>query len=489
VSHEPTTPEPVATEPATPALQPIDLLLGEGSPAEQTALRAQNQIDPTAMFAMADTVALVETLRQVQIEPSARYAGLLADVMQRASHRVQPQRSWRGPLVALLAASVTFAVLWWLDPLRAPEAPGPVGPVAQGTAPAKTTHDAAATASPSAWESTVERLRRRLAFESAHLQTAFDESLAGPPASAVRWLESRNALVELQQEHERNGDAAVRQSALVDQGNLAAIDDRVQELARTIAERLGQAPERQTVAQRATAVQALLAAGAGDAARRTAIDLGARWLASALPSASGPDQALALAALVEVAAVTGDHREFVAAQGQRFLQAMLEPDGDVWSSHLPEMLGPKAAPWAIAETSRMLVRLPGLVGDEGRCHIVRKLMLGQLWDRRDRGDTGAELSVAILFGSGDLLDQTKRTDLELLLRRWSALHLVPDFVTVRQLLWAVPPGRVRFADLQRELRQLSTCPAPDELQQLAAFCLCLATNYAAFPGSRSKRSG
>ncbi|MBL8752112.1 MAG: hypothetical protein JNK15_02320 [Planctomycetes bacterium] len=488
MTQDPTTSEPAATAATPQPLQAIDLLLGEGSAAEQRELRARNQSDPTAMFAMADTVALVEALRQVQVEPSARYAGLLADVVQRAAHRVRPVRSFRGPLVALLAASVTFAVLWWFDPLHQAPAPGPDAPIAQGGGKELAPGPVKATP-PTLLDDTVERLRRRLAFESPHLQAAFDESLAGAPSSATQWLESRNALVELQQEHERNADPGVRQAALFDQGNLAAIDLRAQELARTIAARLVQSPERHRIAEHAAAVQALLAAGPGDADRRAAVDLGASWLASALPSLHGTDQVLALAALVEVAAVTGNHRELVAAEGQRFLLAMLEPDGDVWSRHLPEILGPKAAPAAIAEASRMLVRLPGLGGDEGRCHVVRKLMLGQLWDRKSRGDGSAELSVAILFGSGDLLDQHKRTDLELLLRRWSAQSLVPDFVTVRQLLWAVPPGRLRFADLQRELRQLSTVAAPDDLQQLAAFCLCLATNYAAFPGGRGKRAG
>ena len=42
------------------------------------------------------------------------------------------------------------------------------------------------------------------------------------------------------------------------------------------------------------------------------------------------------------------------------------------------------------------------------------------------------------------------------------------------------PGSRGHTRIQRELRQLAVMPAPTALQDRAAFCLCLATNYAGF---------
>ncbi len=477
-----TPPEDTATSEVVPALAPIDMLLGEGSDAEQRELRHQLQQDPAAMFAMADAVALVEQCRSLRIEPSLRYAGKLADVVHRASHRAgrQPRR-WREPLLGWLAATVTFAVLWHLDPL-ARTAGSDTPAVTAGGASHPHSPLQAPAASPSDWESTIDRMRQRLAMESTpHLREALEQGLAGPADPLAHWLDPRNALVHLQLEHERRGDAAVRQAALVDQGSLAAIDDRAQVLADAVAGRLPGELRTATVADVATAVRALLAAGPGDLVRQTARQQGTDWLVKCVPSLRGSDLVLALSALAEASAVGGQLHDVVSAEGRRFLDQVLQPDGETWSRWLPELLGPNVSAAVLAEGNRLLLRLPGFGCDSARCHLVRQLVLGQLRQRRALGDSGPEVLAAMVYGSGDLLTASERTELESQARRWQAVHLVPDFGTVRQLLWSVAPGEIGFARLQGEMRLLSVGASPTELQPLAAFCMCLATNYAAFP--------
>ena len=65
---------------------------------------------------------------------------------------------------------------------------------------------------------------------------------------------------------------------------------------------------------------------------------------------------------------------------------------------------------------------------------------------------------------------------------WKPARLAPDFATVQQLAWGQTPGSRGYTRLQGELRQLTVLPSPSKLHESAAFCLCLATNFAGHVG-------
>jgi hypothetical protein len=187
--------------------------------------------------------------------------------------------------------------------------------------------------------------------------------------------------------------------------------------------------------------------------------------------------------------VTGEHQDVVTAQGERLVALVLQVDGDNWRRWLPELLGPKVRAGVLAEANRVLTRLPAFRVDAGRCAIVRQLLLAPLRDRRDAGEDSPELVAAMLYGSADLLAEAERDRLELQLRLWQPAHLVGDFSTVQQMAWALEPGRRGFTHLQADLRQLAVVEDPQALGKRAAFCMCLATNYAAFPGGLLPKLG
>ncbi|MCK5941629.1 MAG: hypothetical protein KAI24_06655, partial [Planctomycetes bacterium] len=95
-----------------------------------------------------------------------------------------------------------------------------------------------------------------------------------------------------------------------------------------------------------------------------------------------------------------------------------------------------------------------------------------------------EVLAAMVYGFGDLLDEgrNERDRLAWALQRWKPARLAPDFATVQQIAWSLAPGSRGHTRMQRELRQLAVLPAPESLRDRAAFCLCLATNYAGFVG-------
>ena len=100
-------------------LQPIDLLLQQGSADELAALRQRVADDPLLALEVADTVALVESFRQVEVTPSARYAAGLQDLVRRAELRLSPRRSTpraRDLLWVAAAAVLTWGALAWAAP-------------------------------------------------------------------------------------------------------------------------------------------------------------------------------------------------------------------------------------------------------------------------------------------------------------------------------------------------------------------------------------
>jgi hypothetical protein len=489
--------ETVSLEP-----QPIDIVLGQTAAGVRDAWTAAATNDPTAMVAMAETVALVERCRQLQVTPSPRYGVGLAAVVARAERAQRlrlPVARMAGPWLAAAAAAVTFVVLFTTDPLRrrpttlAALEPGrvatPVAAAIVGAEPIRNVREVA-------WQSAVEQMRSRLQLEpSPHLVDALELGLVPPVDRLSRWLDSRNSLTLLRLDHELRASAELRREALRRQGGLPAADARVQQLATMMAGDLPTAMEQvdngacdlPTVA---LVVRALLAAGPGAPARDRAVDDAADWLAARLPDCHGPRLVAALAALVEVAAMTGRHAEMVATHGQRLIDDVLEPHDPVWQRGLPELLGRGIAAAEVGDAGRLLRRLPGFGIDAGRAALVRQLLFGQLEARLASGFSGPELLTALWFGFDDLLPDARRDDVDRQLRRWQPVRLAPDFRTVQQLAWAIEPGTRGFTRWQGELRQLSVLPTPDALGTRAAFCLCLAANYAAVAvDGRSRLAG
>jgi len=480
----------------------VDLLLDEGTPQAQAAVRARIAEDPTLAIEMAETVALFEEFRQLEVEPSTRLGCRLSDVVRRAERRTlqPPSVHWLAKATWVAAAAViVFALLWQFDPLGRREqqhaqqraridAVQPSTGVSEpgdSSEPASIQHEVAREATEVAWEAALETMRSRLALEtSRRLGQALQTALLPPADPMQRWLDPRNALASLRAEHESRARPEVRRALLRHQGGLAAVDARVQELTdRIVAELLDlqEDPAGAELRSVALAVRALIAAGAVDERRTEALAFGSRWLATQLPDCAGERLVCALAPLVEVAAVSGDYGDLVAQHGGRLVDEVLRTDEDTWGRRLPELLTGTVPAATLGDAVRVLGLLPGVGVAPARCHIVRQLLLGRLRERRDAGDDGPELLAAMLYGGADLLAAGEREEVERQLRRWTPLRLAPDFVTVHQLAWGFEPARVGFTRLQRELRRLAVLSDPGRLGTRAAFCLCLATNYAAWP--------
>ena len=499
-----------------------ELLLGEGEPAAREALRREIADDPLRTLELAETVALFEGFGQLRTEPSARFACRLHDVVgraERAAPRPAPRRLRDATWLAA-AAAVWFAVLWAWDPLdachRAPrasgiettvpgQAPG-AGPLADGDAGAdadadreagvgqeSAASDALAIDAPAplrepeevAWEQAVESMRLRLGLEgSRHLGEAFEDALRGSGDPLTAWIDPRNALASLRAGHERRQSPELRRAALRHQGGIVAADARVQELAGLLAADLrllrGGLVQADLPAV-ALAVRALIAAGSIDAARADALAAGGEWLAVRIADCSDARLVTALAALVEFAAVYGERGDVVARHGKRLVDDVLRADPETWGRRRPELLTATIAAATVGDAARTLSLLPAFGVDASRCRIVRQLLLGSLRERRAAGDDGPELLAAMLYGGGDLLSDGERAEVERQLRRWTPLRLAPDFVTVQQLAWGYEPGRLGHARLQLELRRLAVLRDPGQLAPRAAYCLCLATGYAAWP--------
>lgn len=471
------------------ALLPIDVLLRQGSLEAQAAAWQRAANEPDAMLEMAETVALVEQFRSIQTESSATFGIRLAEVVMRAERRLAPRPSrWQGwPWgVAAAAAALLLLLLW--DPLRSQPAGSlllPPPAAAMGPVVAVDVPDVVPDSRVVAWQSNLETMRRRLDLEaSPRLREALEAGLGGRDDSLGGWLDPRNHLMRMRLDHELRGDAARRQEALRSQGGIAAADLRVQQLADAIGQQLPEvvAFGMPTVESVAFAVRALIAAGPGGFDRQRALRIGGDWLATSLTTAPIAEVGSGLAALVEVSAVTGEHGEVIRQAGERLLAAVLTVDVDNWSRRLPELLGTRVRPGLLAETSRALASVPAFGVAAGRVAIVRQLLLGPLRERRAAGEDTPELVAAIVYGSADLLADEERRRLEAMLLRWKPVHLLGDLPTLQQLAWALAPGRNGFTRQQTALRQLAVGEDPLDLGKRGAFCLCLATGYAAWAG-------
>jgi hypothetical protein len=505
------------------AWQPIDLLLNQGTPDEVTAMRNEVSGNPSKALELADTIALVEQFRHLTVEASPEFAGKLQDVVLHSDRfyrsHFQPQPpAWLMPMVTGLAAAATFLLLWGFDVAQVWQSDTKRMTVAgreiktnlngitidnirrSGVASETTVVDEDPMSPEQAsWERAVTEILARLDKETTdNLRDAFRSGMNQEGDALKQWLDPSNALVLLRLEHELRASAAVRIHALRSRGALAEVDGRVQELADGIADEMlrmvaGQIDfagssrlpiSNQELSDISWGVRGLIASGS-TAYRTDALRNGGNWLASRLPQLTGERLVLALSGLVELAAISGQHFEAVAEHGQRLVDEVLQPSDENWRRRLPDLLSGYADAGNIGEAGRILARLPAFGVEPHRCKLVRQLILGQLRDRRTTAQDRPEVLAAMLYGCGDLLDETTgeldRIGWQLL--RWKPTRLAPDFGTVQQIAWSRAPGSRGYTRLQRELRQLAVLPMPKSLASRSAFLMCLATNFAGHVGS------
>lgn len=496
------------------AWQPIDLLLNQGSADEVSAMRDEVANDPMLALEIADTVGVIEQFRRLRTEASPEFAGKLQNVAVHAerfyrSHYQPKSPMWHMPTVMSVAAAATFFLLWSFDAGRrlrdshsdeiaAAKALTGLGELAElDSGPHRLAQEVPITAEQASWEQAVVEITRRLDRETTdHMRDAFQSGIADASDLLTQWIDPSNTLTLLRLEHELRANAEVRAEALRSHGSLEEVDDRVQELADDVAVALmqmvtGRAPattidleaDRRELSEIAMGVRALIAAGPA-ANRAAALRLSGDWLAQRLPSLQGERLVIALSGLLELAAINGQHFDEVAVHGQRLVDEVLKPDEERWRRSLPDLVTSRVAAGSIGEAGRILSRLPAFGLDPAPCKLVRLLLLGQLRERRSLHDDRPEVLAAMLYGCGDLLssESNERERVSWALRRWKPRRLAPDFATVQQIAWAQTPGSRGYTRLQGELRQLAVLPTPDELRNCAAFCLCLATNFAGHVG-------
>jgi hypothetical protein len=488
-----TSPEPATT------LSALDLVLGEGTPAERAEALVRLDADPAAVLEVAEAVAFVEHWRGLAAAPGPTYGPRLLAIVQRAERsrgapaaRAPRAPWWRQGWWGLAAAAAVFAALCAWDPLahrrQGPPANLRLTIAAPGPAPA--TMPEVPLASEVARRADLAQMRQRLGQEaSPHLRDALEAGLVAAGDPLGRWLEPRNNLALASLDHELRASAELRRQALQRLGGTPAADVRAQELAEAIGRQLLAALVDGEAAMAAVAagLRALIAAGPGSEARGAARHAASGWIAARLPQVGSVDLVHGLAAMVEMAALDGDRRALVRRQGQRLVAAILTVDDENWRRRLPELLGPRAPVGVLAEAGRVLHLLPGFGVDGESCDLARELLLGALRERRRAGADDAALFAGLLYGFGDRLHGDEREQVELRLRRWKASRLGPDYAIVQQMAWGIAPGSSGFTRMQAELRQVAASPDPLELAPRAALCLCLATSYAAFAGTALPR--
>lgn len=482
-------------------LTPLDVALGQGSPAELAAARARMDVDPLALLAVAEDVAFVQELRALRVEAGPIYGVALNDLCRRAAERVQrPVSRWRGWPWGLAAAAAAAVALWWLDPLAPRRAPAaapiadfvlqPRPPASDDVVPPEVVADARAVA----WQADLDAIRRRLDHEaSPHLREALEAGVAEAPDRLRGWLDPRNALALQRLDHELRANAEYRREELRRRGGMPAADVRVQQLADELARAL-LAGDGGELVDDAYAVRAVVGAGPAGAERAAAVVAAGERIVAALPAAHGERLVAGLAALCDAAVVDTRFADAVRSHGARLVDGLLRIDGDNWSRRLPALLAPSAPAAAVAEAARTAGRLPAFGLDASRCQLARGLLVGALRDRRALGQDRPDLVAGLLYGGADLLPATEREQLQRDLRRWRPARLAPDFRLCQLFAWSIEPGARGHARLQSDLRELAVLPAPAGGAELGAFVLCLATAYAApqaelADGAASRRGG
>lgn len=465
----------------------IDLILGQVEPDEQAQLRRQIAGDPLQALEMADTVHLIERLREAETPLGPLFACRMDGVVREARRRLWRQRlpsPWlQIGLFAAAAAAVLLALVlfdpaaWLRGDAAVPAAHCPAPPVPPAPEPA------APPAPLPQREEPLERLSRLLEDrpEQPLLRASERVSEAARRDALRSWLEPRNLLAVQRLDYQLRASAAHRRAALHHRGWLPEIDDRVQQIAADLVLglpfRLLDSDTRPI--EVAFLVRALLASGTATpgGAHEQACDEAASWLLRRLPQLHDGDLAVALLALAERAASTLRSADEVYAGIARLLDETFADAA--WSRRRPELLSVRTDVVCLAECGRLMAMAPGFGIDPDRALALRSLVEAHLEERRLQVPDDPALLAAMAYGFGDLSEDLD--EIERKLRAWRPAELVGNYVTLMQLAWSREPGVRGWARFQLSMRRLATQPTPDAFLERAALLLCLATNYAA-PG-------
>ncbi len=471
----------------------LDLALGQGRADDLEQLRARLGRDPLAAVEFAETRQLLERLRGLAVAPSERLAARLAATVRIASRREALRRtepgSWRQLIGGAVAAAALFALLVWIDPLGL-QCILPSAREQRGAAVARTVVTTVGATTTEPMSALIDRviLASQQLEPSSRLQLAWDryQGSSAPGTAPVdrlsQWLSPRNALAVLQIDRELRSTADARRRALHDRGQLDQVEDRVQDLATEVGQRL-RSPARLDVDETALAIRAVLAAGDADPA---VLARGGERLLALLPDLEDGGLATALNALGELAAATGEFAPQVLLHGNRFVREVLDPTN--WSRRRPRMLS-TATTAAVADAGRFLQIAPAFGIDSEEALVVRLLLAAPLQERRDPQRETPDVPTALVFAFADLLTPEERGELETRLRVWRPAALLPDFRLLHELAASRAPDRVGYARFQLDLRSIGATATPVELRDRAALCLCLSTAFAARATHRPPAQG
>ena len=472
-------------------LHPVDLALGEASPAVlHDALAAA----PELALDVAEVRDLFARFEPLCSEVSPRFHRLMVGVERRAAarvaHRTPTVRTW--PWVAAAAALTLVALRVW-HPLGGGNvaAPAPVRAVAVEVAARAALDRDAGLLAPA--QDPFQVVEARIANEGAerllgHL--ASSQSFPAPPALEA-WVQPSNLLALGRRDRELLASATLRREVLARQGSNPDMDDRVQRLASEVAVALADELARPdpSIAAVAASVRGLLHSGGhphgggvtGESSLQVALARGAEWLLAAADSgACGTDLPLALEALVEHSAATGAGLARVRAAVNRFVEDQL-----VQGRGRPLLADWQTGMGALAAAGRVLRCAPAFGADPNSCHSLRCLAWSHLREREAALGAQPGLLAAVAYGFADFGDPADGR-----LYGYRLSSLLPDLTAVQHMVWGSPPGTRGSTRVRMDLRRLAAFPTPPALEERAALLVALVADYAcAGPSLRQLASG
>lgn len=474
----------------------------EGDEARQTEAAVQS--DPALSLEAAELRSLLEEMRTVKVEPSGRvplavrYAVTRRERLLRARQAaaVRRRKAWRqAARVAGMAAVMLFGLVLWQDGRRAERRAVRDSEVAAIERALPVYRTMEVSAPPVSLPSPRAEDVLALGGDSLQRQFAPLEKYAEVDAF-TRLARAKYDLAMLRLEFTQRYSPNARRESIARCGGHPILEDRIQAIARTVADSLLRRLEIDELSteETALAVRALLASGSTRRmGHRKAVDGALDYLERRLPQLKGGELASALAAVTDYAVVSsGRAADLVAEHAARLARSTLEPvsvrrahsDADLEEAadRRPELLRFQTSVAGLADAGQVLRLAPAFGVRPDLARDARLLVAAHVKERlADAAGERPDLLAALLYGFGDLID---REEIDRRLVLWRPVLLAgQDHVALHHLAWSQFPLRPGWAHFQRELRALAALETPPALRDAAALLLSLAMNYAA-PGVR-----
>ncbi len=498
-----TPPGPTPHEPAADSDPILDLVLGQLPGDAADLLQTRIAREPELAARWIATEGLLARFRALPLPQSGVAAvRVRAHVLRFARLRHQPRVSWRRRSFEA-ALLVTILVLGTLLSMK--------GLVRNDVVPRTVVDVVARAASMLATDQAPTELSAR----TRHGEAPALPELATEPAVAPReswsqllertptrrrgpqiydWTDAEvfaslvaadNDLALLRLEFRQRYSPQSRRETIALSGGSQDLEDRIQDLATQVAERLaalvpgGGVSGNGSPTELSIGLRSLLASGstARIGPHHEVVKAIGDELVARIPSFEGADLAVALAALSDLAVVaSGPLEELVAAQSQRLA---LDIVGAKPSRPSPLLQWRTPAP-ALAEAGRVLSLAPAFGLHPTLAHRARMLVFAHLNDRLEpRTYERPDVLAALVYGFGELVD---RDDIDRRLVMWRPRQIAREsLAAVHHLAWSIYPPRPALAEWQQELRALGTLRTPAATTDAASLLLCLTTSYAA-PG-------